>query len=80
MAAVHPHLGGLSSAFTKCHSTCLRGERGSEQKLALEHGHRSENLQGRKQRVSWAALVWVHKSMAASPDGGSWDLHVHDRR
>ena len=45
-------LGGLVSAFTKCHLTCLRGERGSELRLALEHGHRSENLQGRKQRVS----------------------------
>lgn len=56
VAAVHPHLGGLGGAFTKCHSTCLQGERGSEQKLALEHGHRSENLQGRKQRVSGLLL------------------------
>lgn len=54
-------LGGLVSAFTKCHLTCLRGERGSELRLALERGHQSENLQGRRQRVSWAVLAWVIK-------------------
>lgn len=52
-------LGGLVSAFTKCRLTCLQGERGSEPKLALEHGRRSENLQGRKKRVSWVALAWA---------------------
>lgn len=44
MAAVHPHLWGLVGAFTKCRSTCLQGEQGFEPKLALEHGHQSENL------------------------------------
>lgn len=70
MAAVRPHLRGLVSAFTKCRLTCLRGERGSEPKLALEHGHQFENLQGRKQRVSPAAH-WVITAPSPSP-GGSW--------
>lgn len=51
-------LGGLVGAFTKCRLTCLQGEQGSALKLALEHGHLFENLLGRKQRVSSAALAW----------------------
>ena len=52
VAAVHRHVGGLGSAFTKCRLTCPPGVQESGLRLALEHGHRSENLQGRKQSVS----------------------------
>lgn len=55
VAVAHPHLGGPVSAFTKCRSTCLQGVPGSEPRLALEHGHQSENLPGGKHRVSQAA-------------------------
>lgn len=41
-------VGGQVPGSTKCRSTGLRGERESGPKLALERGHRSENLPDRR--------------------------------